>query len=180
MSGMEYTKENAKQLEKVYLTRDVKAQRLETIQQLDLSVGESILDIGCGPGYLCESMAQVVGRDGAVVGIDTSTDLIAVCNRQKASTWISYAIGDATKLSQADASFDIVVCTQVAEYVPDVDRVLTEAFRVLKPGGRTIFVVPDWDAVVWHSENPERMAYSHEIVKRTVLIRVSYGPWRCD
>lgn len=158
MSGMEYTGENAKRLEKTYLTRDVKAQRSETIRQLDLSIGESVLDIGCGPGYLCESMAQIVGRDGAVVGIDISTDLIAVCNRQKSSTWISYAIGQATELSHADASFDAVVCTQVAEYVPDVDRVLMETFRVLKPGGRTIFVATDWDAVVWHSESPERMA----------------------
>ena len=155
MSGLEFTKEAAKQLEKTYLTRDVVAQRLETIRQLDLSSGESVLDIGCGPGYLCESIAEIVGRHGAVVGIDISTDLIALCNRRKASTWLSYAIGDATKVNQADASFDVVVCTQVAEYVPDVDRVLSEAFRVLKPGGRTIFIAT---AVVWYSENPERMA----------------------
>lgn len=158
MSGLEFTKEAAKRLEKTYLTKDVVAQRLETIRQLSLSRGERVLDIGCGPGYLCESMGEIVGHDGAVVGIDTSTDLIALCNRRKASTSLSYAIGDATKVNQADASFDVVVCTQVAEYVPDVDRVLSEAFRVLKPGGRTIFVATDWDAVVWHSENLERMA----------------------
>ena len=158
MSGMEYTKENAKRLEKIYLTSDVKAQRAEIIRQLNLSPGESVLDIGCGPGYLCERMAEIVGRSGAVVGIDISTDLIALCNQRKASAWLSYAVGDATKVNQADASFDVVVCTQVAEYVPDVDRVLSEAFRVLKPGGRTVFVATDWDAVVWYSENPERMA----------------------
>ncbi|WP_298375539.1 methyltransferase domain-containing protein [uncultured Bradyrhizobium sp.] len=158
MSKLEFTKEAAKGLEKTYLTRDVVAQRLETIRQLDLSSGERVLDIGCGPGYLCESMGEIVGRHGAVIGIDISTDLIDLCNRRKASTWLSYAIGDATNLGQADASLDAVVCTQVAEYVPDVDRVLSETFRVLRPGGRTIFVATDWDAVVWHSENPERMA----------------------
>ena len=158
MSGLEFTKEAAQRLEGTYLTRDVVAQRLETIRQLNLASGESVLDIGCGPGYLCESMGEIVGRHGAVVGIDISTDLIALCNRRKASTWLSYAIGDATRVNQADASFDVVVCTQVAEYVPDVDRVLSEAFRVLKPGGRTIFIATDWDAVVWYSENPERMA----------------------
>jgi arsenite methyltransferase len=56
MSGLEYTKENAKRLEKNYLTRDVAAQRSETIRQLNLSSGERVLDIGCGPGYLCDSM----------------------------------------------------------------------------------------------------------------------------
>ncbi|WP_349253794.1 methyltransferase domain-containing protein [Bradyrhizobium sp. CB2312] len=158
MSGMEYSNENARRLQRIYLKPDVTAQRAETIRQLDLSAGERVLDIGCGPGYLCESMAQIVGPGGAVVGIDVSPDLIAACNRQKASAWISYAIGNATALDQADASFDAVACTQVAEYVPDVDRVLAETFRVLKPGGRTIFVATDWDAVVWHSECPERMA----------------------
>ena len=158
MSGLEYTNENAKRLEKLYRTRDVAAQRSETIRQLNLSSGESVLDIGCGPGYLCESIGELVGRDGAVVGIDISTDLIALCNRKKPFTWLSYTLGDATKIDQADGSFDVVVCTQVAEYVPNVDRVLSEAFRVLKPGGRTIFVATDWDAVVWHSESPERMA----------------------
>jgi arsenite methyltransferase len=158
MSGLEYTKENAERLEKIYLTKDVAAQRSETIRQLNLCSGERVLDIGCGPGYLCESMGELVGHHGAVVGIDISTDLVALCNRRKPLAWLSYAIGDATEIDQTDGSFDVVVCTQVAEYIPEVDLVLSEAFRVLKPGGRTIFVATDWDAVVWHSENPERMA----------------------
>jgi len=158
MTGLEFTSEAAKQLEKVYLARDIVAQRVETIRHLNLSRGERVLDIGCGPGYLCESMGEIVGRHGTVVGIDISTDLIALCNRKKSSTWLSYAIGDATKIDHADASFDVVVCTQVAEYVLDVDRVLSETFRVLKPGGRTVFVATDWDTVVWYSENPDRMA----------------------
>jgi ubiquinone/menaquinone biosynthesis C-methylase UbiE len=157
MTGLEFTSEAAKQLEKVYLARDIVAQRVETIRHLNLSRGERVLDIGCGPGYLCESMGEIVGRYGAVVGIDISTDLIAFCNRQKSSTWLSYATGDATKIVHADASFDVVVCTQVAEYGLDVDRVLSEAFRVLKPGGRTVFVATDWDTVVWYSEYPDRV-----------------------
>jgi arsenite methyltransferase len=87
MAGLEFTSEAAKQLEKIYLTRDIIAQRLETIRQLNLSSGESVLDVGCGPGYLCESMGEIVGRHGAVVGIDVSSDLIALCNRRKASKW---------------------------------------------------------------------------------------------
>ena len=75
MTGLEFTSEAAKQLEKVYLTTDIIAQRSETIRQLNLSSGESVLDVGCGPGYLCESMGEIVGRHGAVVGIDISSDL---------------------------------------------------------------------------------------------------------
>ena len=189
MTGLEFTNEAARQLEKTYLTGDIIAQRFETIRQLNLSDGERVLDIGCGPGYLCESMGEIVGRQGAVVGIDISTALIALCNRRKALTWLSYAIADATNVNQADASFDVVVCTQVAEYVPDVDRVFSEAFRVLNPGGRTVFVATDWDAVVWRSEDPERMALvmklweehcAHPHLPRSMAYRLIHAGFRFD
>jgi ubiquinone/menaquinone biosynthesis C-methylase UbiE len=157
MNGLQFTDEAARQLEKAYLTRDVIAQRSETIRHLGLSAGERVLDIGCGPGFLCESMGEIVGPKGAVVGIDISADLIARCNGRKTSTHLSYEVGDATKLDQPNASFDVVVCTQVAEYVADVDRVFSEAFRVLKPNGRTVFVATDWDTILWYSDNPSRM-----------------------
>jgi arsenite methyltransferase len=189
MSGLEYNRENAKRLEKLYLTRDVAAQRSETIRQLNLANGERVLDIGCGPGYLCESMGELVGHRGAVVGIDISTDLIALCNRRRPAAWLSYAIGDATEIDQADGSFDVVACTQVAEYVPDPDRVLAETYRVLRPGGRTIFMATDWDGVVWHSENPQRMALvmksweahcSHPRLPRSMAHRLVNAGFRFD
>ena len=64
MSGLEFTDEAARQLEKAYLTRDVIAQRSETIRHLNLSPGERVLDIGCGPGFLCESIGEIVGPKG--------------------------------------------------------------------------------------------------------------------
>jgi SAM-dependent methyltransferase len=158
MNRLKFSEEVARKLERLYLTKDVVAQRSETIKQLSLCQAERVLDVGCGPGFLCESMAEVVGRYGAVVGIDISADLIELCTRRNPPKWLSYRIEDATQLPQPDGSFDAVVCTQVAEYVQDVDRALSEAFRVVKRGGRAIFVATDWDAVVWHSEIPDRMA----------------------
>lgn len=158
MSGLEFNDDAARRLESLYLTRDVVAQRTETLRRLALSPGERVLDIGCGPGFLCESIAAAVGGDGAVAGIDISSDLIELCKRRNLPQWLSFKVGDATKLAQSDASFDVVVCAQVAEYVSDVSRVLSEAFRVLRLGGRAVFVATDWDALIWHSEAPDRMA----------------------
>jgi len=189
MNGLQFTDEAARQLEKLYLTRDVIAQRSETIRHLSLSADERVLDIGCGPGFLCESMGEIVGRKGAVVGIDISADLIARCNGRKTSAHLSYEVGDATKIDQPNASFDVVVCTQVAEYVADVDRVLTEVFRVLKPNCRTVFVATDWDALVWFSDDPKRMSAvmksweahcAHPRLPRSMAFRLVNAGFRLD
>jgi arsenite methyltransferase len=189
MSGLTFTEDAARHLERLYLTTDVVAQRSETMKQLALLPGERVLDIGCGPGFLCESIAAAVGGDGAVSGIDISSDLIALCRSRNPPKWLSYAVGDATQIAEPDASFDVVVCTQVAEYVPDVDRVLAETFRVLRPGGRAVFVATDWDAVVWHSEKPDRMALvmksweshcAHPRLPRSLSNRLVRASFRLD
>lgn len=189
MSGLEFTEGAARQLKRLYLTSDVVAQRSETIKLLALRGGERVLDVGCGPGFLCESIAEVVGRDGAVTGIDISGDLIALCKRRNPPAWLSYVVGDATNIGQPDASFDVVACTQVAEYVSDVDRVVSEAFRVLRPGGRAVFVATDWDALVWHSESADRMALvmksweshcAHPHLPRSLTSRLASAGFRFD
>jgi SAM-dependent methyltransferase len=71
--------------------------------------------------------------------------------------WTSFSQSDATNLGKAEASCDVVVSTQVAEYVPDIAAFCREAFRVLKPGGRGVIMATNWEAVAWHSEDQERM-----------------------
>jgi arsenite methyltransferase len=189
MSGLTFTDEAARHLERTYRTRDIVAQRRETLRHLDLSAGERVLDIGCGPGFLCEAMSDIVGQHGAVAGIDVSPDLVNLCDRRKHAAWLSYDVGDATRLDQPDASFDVVVCTQVAEYIVDADKALSEAFRVLRPGGRTLFIATDWDAVVWFSDDPERMACvlksweahcAHPRLPRTMPHRLANAGFRVD
>src|SRR5262245_17332889 len=188
MSGLEFSEDAARQLEKLYRTRDIVAQRSETIRRLHLRSGERVLDVGCGPGFLCESIAEIVGRDGAVTGIDISSDLIALCNRRNPPTWLSYIVGDATDIGEPDACFDVVTCTQDAEYVPDVGRVVSETFRVLRPGGRALFVATDWDGVIWHSQKLERMRSvmksweshcAHPRLPRSLVSRLTSAGYQC-
>ena len=70
---------------------------------------------------------------------------------------VTFATGDACELPFDDGAFDAAVSTQVYEYVADVPRALAEARRILRPGGRLLVLDTDWDSIVWHTEDVERM-----------------------
>ena len=158
MASMEYDDAAAERLEAVYLGPDVVAQRQWTMAQLAISAGESVIDIGSGPGFLAADLAAATGPDGRVLGVDLSPQMVARATARRTADWLDYQVADATQLPCDDDSFDVMVSTQVAEYVPDVTAFCAEAARVMKPGGRGMIIATDWDAIVWHSEDPDRMA----------------------
>ena len=106
-------------------------------------------------------MAEQVGPNGHVTGLDISDSMVALAQRRCAKEPIksrtTIVKGDATALPFPDASFDVGVSTQVYEYVPDVAQALAELHRVLRPGGRALILDTDWDSVVWHSRDRARM-----------------------
>jgi len=157
VTGISFSAEAAQTLVAIYSTPDVVAQRDETLRRLALKSGEYVIDIGCGPGFLCESMAADVTATGRVLGIELSEDLVRFATERKSKAWIDYRVGDAVMLDVPSAAFDVIVSTQVVEYIPDADAALREMHRVLRPGGRGILVDTDWDTVVWHASDPDRM-----------------------
>ena len=132
MSGIEFTEEAARKLESIYMTRDVVAQPSETLKHLRLVAGEHVIDIGCGPGFLCEDLAEIVCGPGRTLGLDISTDLVARAERGNKRPLALLSCCDATAINEPDQTFDVAACTQVAEYNPDVNRPIFEAYRVLK------------------------------------------------
>lgn len=161
MSGMlEFDAEAAREVEAVYLTADVVQQRREVSRLLGLAAGEAVLDVGSGPGLLATEMAQEVGPTGRVCGIDVSDSMLALARARampSGSAPVEYRLGGADAVPYPDGSFDAVVCTQVLEYIVDIPAALAEAARVLRPGGRLLVLDTDWDSIVWHSGDPDRM-----------------------
>jgi arsenite methyltransferase len=143
-------------VEATYATRDVERQRRATLAALELRTGERVIDIGCGPGYLAAEMAELVGPEGFVQGVDPSQHMLAIAAR-RALPHIELSEGDALSLPAEDSSFDAAVSTQVYEYVADIGDALVEARRVLRPGGRLLVLDTDWDSIVWRSSDDERM-----------------------
>jgi arsenite methyltransferase len=155
--GMTYDEAAAARLETIYRGRDVVAQRATTMELLALCAGEHVLDIGSGPGFLAAEMGGSVGPGGRVRGIDISEVMVARASHRNTMAWVNFVVGDAAQLPEPDDSYDVVVSTQVAEYVADIDKFCREAWRVLRPGGRAVFLATDWDAIAWHSDHPARM-----------------------
>ena len=96
--------------------------------------GQRALDIGCGGGFLAEEFAALGCQ---VTGIDPSAPTIAQADAhaKEAGLTIAYRVASGETIPFADASFDIAYCCDVLEHVNDLDTVIAETARVLKPGG---------------------------------------------
>jgi ubiquinone biosynthesis O-methyltransferase len=100
--------------------------------------GKSVLDLGCGGGFMAEPLA----RQGAhVIGVDPSAPAVAAAKRhaEQSGLSIDYRVGTGEHLPVADGAVDIVLCVDVLEHVRDLDAVIGEIRRVLKPGGLFLF-----------------------------------------
>jgi len=104
-----------------------------------LREGETVLDLGSGAGVDCFLAADKVGKDGRVIGVDMTPEMIerARENARKGNYGnVEFRLGEIENLPAADNSVDVVVSNCVINLTPDKRRVFMEAFRVLKPGGR--------------------------------------------
>jgi ubiquinone/menaquinone biosynthesis C-methylase UbiE len=147
-----FDQNTSRRVDRIYQSPDVVAQRQEVIEALALAAGERVLDIGSGPGLLALEMAVKVGPKGRVLGVDLSSAMIELAkSRAGGHAHIGFEPGDALNLPAADGAFDVVVSTQVLEYVENVTGALQEIHRVLRRGGRTLILDTDYDSLVLNS-----------------------------
>lgn len=101
--------------------------------------GETVLDLGCGKGMDVFNTAKKVGKEGFVIGVDMTSEMIKTARRIEKGrkfTNTEFRLGEIEHLPVADNSIDLVISNCVINLSTDKKQVYSEILRVLKPGGR--------------------------------------------
>jgi len=107
----------------------------------DLKEGAVVLDLGSGGGIDAFLAAKKVGPEGKVIGVDMTEEMVRLAKenaeRMKVEN-VEFRLGEIESLPLEDEMFDVLISNCVINLSPDKDKVFSEAFRVLKPGGRVL------------------------------------------
>jgi ubiquinone/menaquinone biosynthesis C-methylase UbiE len=114
-----------------------------------LTPGLRVLDVGCGPGTITAELADRVGPDGSVLGIDASAEVVALASDAQPRPNLTFALGDVYAIDAADDTYDIVHAHQVLQHLADPVAALREMRRVCRLGGIVAARDADYSASAW-------------------------------
>lgn len=138
------------------------------VETIPLEPDDSVLSVGCGPGFETAALADRLSEAGHVTGIDLNEAVLDAA-RERCSQFsnVAFEQGDITDLPVADDSFDLVLAKQVLSEIDATDAALAELRRVLRPGGRLAVTAGDRRTHVKHTPS-ERMERADDVYRSRV------------
>jgi arsenite methyltransferase len=127
----------------------------------NLKEGEVVLDLGSGGGIDAFLAAKKVGPEGKIIGVDMTEEMIQLAkeNAERTKTEnVEFRLGEIENLPVEDGAVDVLISNCVINLSPDKDKVFSEAFRVLRPGGRMLI-----SDIVSQGELPEEIRENLEM-----------------
>ena len=146
-----------------------------TVDRLQLSKGMKVLDVACGSGASALPAAKAVGSNGSVIAVDLAENLLSL-GRAKAATLglhnVQFVYGDMTGLGYADESFDAVICVFGIFFVSDMEGLIKELWRMVKPKGKLAITTwgPDLFAPVYN-------VWREAVKKERPDLYSAFNPW---
>lgn len=139
--------EEAKRYEKIRVAAILGPVAEALVESAGIRPGNIVIDIGCGTGPAARFAAGYANESGRVIGVDINPAMLAVADaaRDVPGAPIEWHQQNAEALSFNDETFDVALCSHSMPFMADPARVLAEAYRVLKPGGR--IAVSAWCSV---------------------------------
>lgn len=120
-----------------------------TVERLHLPRGARVLDVCCGSGASALPAARAIGPEGRLIGVDLAERLLELaCAKAKADglTCAEFRRADMTSLGFPDRHFDAIVCVFGVFFVPDMEALVAELWRMVRPGGQLAITTwgPRW------------------------------------
>ena len=147
-----------------------RAYKALAVAELAVIPGDVVVDLGCGPGADLPALAEAVGGDGRVIGIDSDPDAVRQAwDRTAALPQVEVSVGDIQALGLPAAGADRAHTERVLQHVPDPGAALAEARRVLRDGGTAVFAEPDWDTLlIDYPDLATARAYTRYVTDRVI------------
>lgn len=127
----------------------VRAYKRRSHARLELEPGDRVLDAGCGLGDDARQLAEIVGPDGAVMGLDNSEAMVEQAQENTADApGVAVRVGDIHDIDAPADRFDASRADRVLQHLESPDAAVAELARVTRPGGRVGLTDPDWESLV--------------------------------
>lgn len=146
-----------------------------TVDRLALATGAKILDVGCGTGASALPAAEAVGANGSVIGVDLSARLLERARAKAKARGIAnieFRVADMTSLGYPDGHFDAVVSVFSIFFVPDMEGMVRELWRMVRPGGK--LAVTTWGPRIFE---PAYSRWQAAIKHERPDLYSAFNPW---
>ncbi|GAA4986916.1 methyltransferase domain-containing protein [Kitasatospora paranensis] len=157
-------------LDRLAATELGRSYKKRMLDELDVRPGQTVLDLGCGPGTDLGALAEAAGTTGTVIGVDHDRAAVdAAAARTAGQHTIDVRLGDVHDLPLPDGAADRARTDRVLQHVADPARALREIRRALRPGGRLVMGEPDWGTLtVDHPESSLSHAFTRYVTEKAV------------
>ncbi len=154
-------------------------EREQMIRDLQIKPASLVVDAGCGPGLWIPLLAQAIGPEGHIIGVDISTEALVMAQRHNADQWyqsqVQYKQATLERLPIRPGTADMIFSANVSQYLPDPVHTFAAMGRHLAPGGRLALKDIDFGTMRFYNIDAELQARVLQARERWEQRRVEQG-----